>query len=43
MGFFAQFGRDLHRNKFVKPGDSRAILSATEEKSFREESGIEAS
>jgi hypothetical protein len=40
---YAQFVRDLHRNKLVETGNSRAILSATEEKSFREESGTEAS
>ncbi len=40
---YAQFVRDLHRNKALETGRSRAILFSTEEKSFRGESGTEAS
>jgi hypothetical protein len=40
---YAQFVRDLHRNKSVDFGECRGILFSTEEKSFREESGTEAS
>ena len=41
--FFAPKVQDLHRNKSAKTRVSRAILFSTKEKSFREESGIEAS
>jgi hypothetical protein len=40
---YAQFFRDLHRNKSVETGKSHGILFSTEEKSFRGESGTEAS
>jgi hypothetical protein len=40
---YPQNGRDLHRNKFVELRECRGILFSTEEKSFREESGTEAS
>ena len=41
--FFAQKVRDFHQNNCRETRSSHAILSATKEKSFREESGIEAS
>ena len=40
--FFAQKVHDFHRNNSPGTRSSHAILIATEEKSFREESGIEA-
>jgi hypothetical protein len=40
---YPQNGRDLHRNKSAESGKCRGILFSTEEKSFREESGTEAS